>query len=549
MADDPARFDPDIQRLALAAAASLLKRERVALKAIRSVLRRHASEADASIRRLSGSDAGRIVSEGSGVLRRAATHMDTDLTGAIAGARSAARSQALTSIGEQLAAIESKLLKATVPLRQTELVVPLRGHNEADAVHAEAAAKSLSSKWLQQSVGRLIDQQDAHGPLPSIGEQVAAEIDFRVRRTAATESSQAFNNEADDILGIVGDRIDGTPAGAIVWKRWESVLDRVVCGRCANFDNQVVRANEEFRGGEVPGYVHPQCRCIEVLALHAADLNVAHAVTREMFGPGLGRAAHGQRDNFENAHQWTDEERAEWTRRYGRAKVDASYRSRLLRFEIRRHEDSAAAGREVASALVPRLRSENVMARDRRSTRQVHDDAKGQGRDWRARRDRAVPIGARIGEGFPTTKQAPWYPDDGRKRPPGKLDESRRAFKWSSEKRIAEYLVSKGNLVAPAREGNRADARRNADAFVNHRRTEFKALKPMANSRRAMRSIEDSMRRGGQARNIVLDARGSGLSEQEARRTFDRVRPLTRGRLRHILIIGDGYQVQSSEFD
>ena len=72
------------------------------------------------------------------------------------------------------------------------------------------------------------------------------------------------------------------------------MLDSKVCTRCANHDNEVVEADKSFLGGEVPGQVHPFCRCVSVMALHSADLSLAHAVTRDLLGPGLGRIAVGK---------------------------------------------------------------------------------------------------------------------------------------------------------------------------------------------------------------------------------------------------------------
>ena len=82
--------------------------------------------------------------------------------------------------------------------------------------------------------------------------------------------------------------------GKLLYKRWEGVLDRAICVTCANHDNEVVEADKPFRYGDVPGEVHPNCRCQEVVAINQYDLDLAHAVTREVAGPGIGRAAVGK---------------------------------------------------------------------------------------------------------------------------------------------------------------------------------------------------------------------------------------------------------------
>lgn len=407
----PGPIEPGLQRLAIAAAMAMVRKEASALLALRAVLRRHSEASDAALRRLRTEDPSWAAAEGSVILRSTSANAEADLAAVVLAARTSARLESLAQLQRQLLSAGKALQRAGVSASHSELSAPARGPNATDSAAAEAAAKSLASGWLQQSVAGLLDwtRAGAHGAVPQIGDQATRSVDFRLRRTAATETSVAYNDEANEILQHVGGAIADAPAGKLLWKRWEAVLDRGLCGKCANYDNQVVRCNESFRGGEIPGTVHPNCRCVEVLALFQTDLNIAHAVAREMFGPGLGRAAEGRRDVFEDAHQWTPEERAEWMRRYARAKEDPAFRAKLLRYEVRRHEDSAAAGRELPSAIVPRLRPSNVMARDRRSTRQVHDDTAGaflrpsadrvKGvRDWRARRDREVPMGSYVAE-------------------------------------------------------------------------------------------------------------------------------------------------------
>ena len=52
-----------------------------------------------------------------------------------------------------------------------------------------------------------------------------------------------------------------------------------------------------------------------------------------------------------------------------------------------------------------------------------------------------------------------------------------------------------------------------------------------------------SMKRGGQARDIIVDARGSGLAQTEAIRALARIHGITRGRLDRIRLLGDGYEL------
>ncbi len=403
------KIEPDTRRAAEASAAVMLLQERELLSKLSAILLLYGRIADGQLRRFEDPD--QAAANGARIIRTTAADLEAAAAAAILAARSEARGAALAELRKQVAVAERLFLSVGAPIRKGELDLHGRTPPAADASHAGTTAGALADVWHRDSLTRLLGwtREGAEGRMPYVGEDAAQAAQFRARRSAATEVAQAYNDETHEQFVELSARLETSVVTPLLFKRWEAVLDRVVCGRCANFDNQIVPINEGFRGGEVPGFVHPNCRCIGVLATHEADLNVAHAVAREMFGPGLGRLAGARRDNFEDAHQWTAEERSEWFRRYRKAQSDPDYLAKIVRPEFRRHIDSAAAGQETPSAIVPRLRSSNVMARDRRSTRQVHDDTGGAylertstqrftGRDWRAKRDQAVPRGPRLGE-------------------------------------------------------------------------------------------------------------------------------------------------------
>ena len=412
MASAARKVEPATRRAAEASAAVMLLQERTLLGKLVAILLLYGRIADNQLRRLENQSADQVAAGGTRILKAASADLETAAATAILAARAGARWAALAELRKQVAVADRLLLRAGAPVRKGDLELHGRTAPTVDASQSSTTAGSLADAWHRDSLARLFGwaREGAEGRIPPVGENAAQAAKFRARRSAATEVAQAYNDEAHSQFIELSARLENTVITPLLFKRWEAVLDRVVCGRCANYDNQVVPVNEGFRGGQVPGFVHPNCRCEACLALHEADLNVAHAVAREMFGPGLGRMAGGRRDNFENAHQWTDEERAEWTRRYRKAQSDPDDRAKIVRPEFRRHMDSAEKGAETASAIVPRLRRENVMARDRRSTRQVHDDTGGAfvirerpervmgARDWRAKRDQTVPRGRRLGQ-------------------------------------------------------------------------------------------------------------------------------------------------------
>jgi hypothetical protein len=120
---------------------------------------------------------------------------------------------------------------------------------------------------------------------------------------------------------------------------------------------------------------------------------------------------------------------------------------------------------------------------------------------------------------------------------PGTIDESERQF-TPEEREIAELLKGEGKDVKalPTQEGQR-----NPDAEVDGKPTEFKSPEPGADSATIRNEVNQSIKRGGQARDIIIDARGTGMTEGEAERGLARVSGIARERLDTVRIIGDGF--------
>lgn len=122
---------------------------------------------------------------------------------------------------------------------------------------------------------------------------------------------------------------------------------------------------------------------------------------------------------------------------------------------------------------------------------------------------------------------------------PGVIDE--RAKKFSpAERRIAEYLASGGPAVVSVSEGYGVYGR-TPDARVDAVPVEFKALDPGASDRTVKAALNSAK---GQARHAVIDARSSGLTEDEAQRGMRRFFGTPHGnRMDAVLIIGDNYRI------
>ena len=122
---------------------------------------------------------------------------------------------------------------------------------------------------------------------------------------------------------------------------------------------------------------------------------------------------------------------------------------------------------------------------------------------------------------------------------PGLVDE--RAKKFSpAERRIADYLASGGSAVVAVSEGFGLLGR-TPDARVNAVPVEFKSLDPGASDRTVKAALNSAK---GQARYAVIDARSSGLTEDEAERGIRRFFGTPHGnRMDAVLLIGDNYDI------
>ena len=122
---------------------------------------------------------------------------------------------------------------------------------------------------------------------------------------------------------------------------------------------------------------------------------------------------------------------------------------------------------------------------------------------------------------------------------PGVIGERSKRFS-PPERRIAEYLADQGSAVVSVSEGYGIYGR-TADARVNDVPVEFKSLDPGASDRTVKAALNSAK---GQARYAVIDARGSGLTEDQAHRGIRRFSGTPHAnRLDAVLIVGDNYNI------
>jgi hypothetical protein len=121
----------------------------------------------------------------------------------------------------------------------------------------------------------------------------------------------------------------------------------------------------------------------------------------------------------------------------------------------------------------------------------------------------------------------------------GVIDERSKRFS-AAERRIAEHLAAPGPAVVSVSEGYGIYGR-TADARVNGISVEFKSLDPGASDRTVKAALNSAK---GQARYAVVDARDSGLTEDQAHRGIRRFSGTPHGnRLDAVLVIGDNYTI------
>ncbi len=135
--------------------------------------------------------------------------------------------------------------------------------------------------------------------------------------------------------------------------------------------------------------------------------------------------------------------------------------------------------------------------------------------------------------GFAEGKPPPSLPPPDPKR--GVIDESARKFS-PEEYRIAAVLAGEGKYVKAIAEDN---INRTPDAEVDGHAVEFKSLEPGADNSTIKNRLNEAKK---QADRAILDTRGSGMSEDEARRGLARFLG-TNARMTEIRIMGDGWDI------
>jgi len=114
-------------------------------------------------------------------------------------------------------------------------------------------------------------------------------------------------------------------------------------------------------------------------------------------------------------------------------------------------------------------------------------------------------------------------------------------FADPNNRSIAEYLENMGRATTANKLEGVPGAGRQGDAFVDGIKTEFKTLSEAAVPSTIKNTVNNSVSGVGQARRIVIDARNTYLTKEEAELGVFKALGISRGKLDYIEIIGKDY--------
>ncbi|WP_433732069.1 hypothetical protein ACQP0C_08090 [Nocardia sp. CA-129566] len=129
-------------------------------------------------------------------------------------------------------------------------------------------------------------------------------------------------------------------------------------------------------------------------------------------------------------------------------------------------------------------------------------------------------------------------PDPGKPQSKGKIDESEKQFD-PNERKLADLLADEGKNVRAVKEST-VPGERTADSTVDGVPTEFKHMDPGATNATVKNALNSAQ---GQADHTIIDARGSGLTQEEAQRGVSRYLGASPDKMSEIRIVGDGWEI------
>jgi hypothetical protein len=283
-------------------------------------------------------------------------------------------------------------------------------------------------------------------------------------------------------------------------KVWDATLDLRVCALCAELHHTVIDANEQWDGGLDDAPAHPRCRCATLPWLDDwSDLLRQHHIAP---GPRTG--------------------------------VQAVAETQLAAFADR---PANVALEDVAVVKRPGLPGAPLSP--------VRPTSGGSGGAGGSSGGSGSGGGGGrrngdLGGGSPRR----WYRAEDR-RPPGTISISKGRMPTKDEMETARLLAKHGNTVHFPDERLLPHGKK-FDVYVNgSTRVEMKRLKPESSIETVSGRLNTSLKKEGQARTIIIDARQTAISEAEAKNMLERRIPgRWAGRLDRVRIIGADFDLE-----
>jgi hypothetical protein len=138
---------------------------------------------------------------------------------------------------------------------------------EDDDARASLAGDTLAMAWRGLATYAVIRAFNTSKPAARALDATRAPMTSRGERTAISELSDAYTDERDRSVSDAM-KADAAFADAVsrsqLAKQWDCTGERQPCPKCWAHQGERAPFDEDFSNGDVPGQMHPSCKCIWV---------------------------------------------------------------------------------------------------------------------------------------------------------------------------------------------------------------------------------------------------------------------------------------------
>ena len=266
----PEGHEESLHRKSLIAAIYLLRTEKENLRRLKETIRVATDGAVASLVRMWPAEESLKLGAALVILRARANWIEEQVSKTLMSCRHQARVKSAEAVQHQMDEAVKIIGKLGVDIQESVLasmlVKPVQVREE-DLCSSVSVAKTYAGRWLliAMSVAALAVREDK--TLTKAPDVATDGTETNLKSIAITETSKASSAEAlyqfDELYKV----IKGTVLDGLIMKRWSSVLESSTCGICKGMHGETVKLDEDFTDGLLPGFVHPNCRCMAVLTM------------------------------------------------------------------------------------------------------------------------------------------------------------------------------------------------------------------------------------------------------------------------------------------